>query len=229
MIEKIKKDLLNSKDEKYKNFSSSLLPNINNIIGIRLPKLKKLAKEISKNNYEDYFKENDDEFFELTMLEGMIIGFLDKDFNTIEKYIKNFIEKINNWSVCDSFCAGLKIIKNNKNKIKPLLEECFNSGSEFKIRFGFVVLLNYYIDDDFNYVIEKLQEFNSDYYYAKMAGAWCLSICLIKKYDETIKEIKTKKFHNFIFNKGLSKAIESYRLSQKQKEELRNLKILLLK
>lgn len=221
MIEKLKKELNNLADDNYQTFSSSLLPETKNILGVRLPILRKIAKKIIKDNlYLDFFKENDDSYFELTMLEGMIIGYLKEEQQI--KYFKNFIPKINNWSICDSFCCGLKCFKNNQNKL--LLEKYFKSEKEFELRFAFVILLNYFIEDDFEYVIQKINEFNSEKYYAKMATAWCLSICIIKKYNQTLSYIKNNKINPWVAKKGIAKAIESFRLNKNQKEELKILR-----
>ncbi|MBQ4646527.1 MAG: DNA alkylation repair protein [Candidatus Gastranaerophilales bacterium] len=216
MIENLKKELKNLAEEKYQKFSAKLTPNTNNILGVRLPILRKLAKKIATSNYQVFFKENDDEFFELTMLEGMIIGYLPNDKQ--KKYIEKFIPKINNWAICDSFCCGVK------NLTKDFLEPYFKSSKEYYLRFAFVILLNYFIDSDYEYVIEKISKFNNEQYYAKMAVAWCLSICIIKNYDKCLKDIQKIEIHPWTKNKGITKAIESLKLTKEQKEELRKIR-----
>ncbi len=220
MIKKIKKELLNLSDKKYQVFSSKLTPNADNILGVRLPLLRKIAKRISKENYQDFFKLNDDEFMELTLLEAMVIGYL--PIKEQIKYIENFIPKINNWAVCDCFCSGLKYFKTNKDK--TIFEKYFNSDKEYELRFAFVVLLNYFIDNDYNYTIDKISKFNNEQYYAKMAAAWCLSICIIKNYTQCLNDLKTLEIHPWVFKKGVTKAIESLRLDKLQKEELKKLR-----
>lgn len=217
MIENLKKELKNLAEKEYQIFSSKLTPNINNILGVRLPILRKIAKRIAKDNYVLFFKRNDDEFMELTMLEGMVIGYLPIEKQV--KYIKKFIPKINNWAVCDSFCSGLKYFKLNQDK--TIIERYIKSNKEYELRFAFVILLYYFIDSNYNYVIEKIIDFDNEQYYAKMAVAWCLSICIIKNYTQCLNDIKKYKIHPWVYNKGLTKAIESLRLSKKQKEELR--------
>ncbi len=227
MIEKIKQEFLKNQDKKYKNFSTSLLPGIDNVIGVRLPVLRKLAKNIAKNDYQIFLNQNDDEFLELTMLEGMIIGEIEKDFDCVLNLVENFIPKINCWSVCDSFCSSLKIIKKNQAKTKLFLEKYFNSNKEYEIRFAYVILLDYFIEQDYSYVMDKISKFNHEAYYSKMAAAWCLSICLIKNFSRCIEDIQNLKIHPWVLNKGITKAIESLRLSKKQKEELKKIKTLI--
>lgn len=224
MIKKIKQDFLNIQDRKYKDFSTALLPGINNVIGVRLPILRQFSKEIAKGDYKTFFEQNDDEFLELTMLEGMIIGEIKKDFNYTLKLVENFIPKINCWSVCDSFCAGLKAIKKNKKETKLFLEKYFNSDKEYELRFAYVVLLNYFIEEDYLYVMEKISKFNHESYYSKMAAAWCLSICLVKNYKQCLTDIQNLKIHPWVLNKGITKATESLRINKEQKRELKKIK-----
>ena len=220
MINKIKEELKNLSDEKYKLFSKKLNPNIDNILGVRLPILRKIAKKIAKNDYKAFFLENDDEFMELTMLEGMVIGNL--PYEKQIKYIEKFVPKINNWAICDTFCTGLKFFKTKKHK--ETIEKYLNSKKEFELRFGFVILLNYFIEDEYNYVLDKISKFNDEQYYAKMAVAWCLSYCIIKNYDKCIKDIQKIKMHSWVFKKGVTKAIESLKLTKIQKDELRKIR-----
>lgn len=216
MIHNLKKELISLSEPNYREFSSKLTPNIGNILGVRLPNLRKIAKRISKSNYLEFFNLNDDEFMELTMLEGMVIGYLPQ--NEQEKYIKNFIPKINNWAVCDSFCAGLKNI--TLDFIKPY----FDSKNEYELRFAFVILLNYFIDSNYDFVIKKISEFDNEFYYAKMAVAWCLSICIVKNYNQALKDIQSINMQPWVLKKGITKAIESLRLNDKEKAKLRSIR-----
>lgn len=224
----IKKDLINLADSKYKKFHSNLCPGTNNILGVRVPVLRNYAKEISKdNNLEELLKMIDDEYYEDIMLQGMLIG-LEKNisFEKLEQYIKAFVPQIDNWAVCDVFCAGLKITKKYKKEMNILIKEYLKSNKEFEIRFAIVMILDYYIED--TYLEEDFEIFNkvkSDQYYVKMAVAWAISICLIKYYNKTYEYLKNNKsLDMWTYNKAIQKAIESYRITNEQKEKLRKMK-----
>ncbi len=219
MIDELKKELILLSDEKYKKFSSSLLPNVDNILGVRLPTLRKIAKKIAKSNYKDFLIQNDNSFAELTLIEAMVIGLI-KDENEAFELAENFISKITNWSICDTFCASFKFFSKNKTKTMKLLEKYLNSKNEFESRFCFVVLLMYFIEDDYVYVFDCLKNFNNNAYYAKMAAAWCLSYCLIKKFDTCILDIQKNNIMPWVARKGVTKALESYRLNEIQKKKL---------
>jgi len=54
--------------------------------------------------------------------------------------------------------------------------------------------------------------------------AWAISVCLIKFYDETIKFLESSDLDKYTYNKSLQKAIESYRITDEQKNILRKMK-----
>ena len=224
----IKKDLINLADSKYKKFHSNLCPGTNNILGVRVPVLRNYAKEISKdNNLEELLKMIDDEYYEEIMLQGMLIG-LEKNisFEKLEQYIKAFVPQIDNWAVCDVFCAGLKITKKYKKEMNILIKEYLKSNNEFEVRFAIVMILDYYVEEE--YLKKDFEIFDKtklDKYYVKMSVAWAISICLIKYYDETYEYLKNNRsLDMWTYNKAIQKAIESYRITNEQKEKLKKMK-----
>ena len=224
----IKQELIQMSDSKYKSFHSNLCPGISNILGIRVPILREYAKKIIKKySFEELINNIDDEYYEEIMLQGMLIGLNSKEnFNVIKKYIEDYIPKIDNWAICDTFCAGLKIVNKNKDKMWDFIKQYLDSDKEFYLRFSFVIILDYYIEE--KYLEEIFRIFNniqSEYYYVKMAIAWTISISLIKYYDKTINYLKNNsKIDKWTYNKSLQKAIESYRITKSQKELLKNMK-----
>ncbi len=223
----IKKELKELADKSYKEFHKNLCPGTENILGVRVPVLRNYAKKLAKEyEIKDLLTKIDDEYYEEIMLQGMLIGLeKNKDIHYILKSIEKFVPKIDNWAVCDVFCGGLKITKKYPEEMWKFLQTYMTSDKEFEIRFGVVMLLEYYIAEDY---LEKdfaiFDSINSDQYYVQMAVAWAISICLIKFYDKTIQYLKKAKIDKFTYNKALQKAIESYRITNEQKQELRMMK-----
>ena len=222
MEDEIRAKLFEMKDTEYKKFQSSLCPNTDSIIGVRIPILKKYAKDLIKQyNLEELLQNIGEKYYE----EIILIG-LDKIdiINTIKR-IKEFVPKIDNWAVCDVFCAGLKITLKHKSEMWDVVKAYLNSSKEFEIRFAIVMILDYYIDED--YLKQDFKIFDSvdnEGYYAKMAVAWAVSIALIKYYDDSLKYLQSCKLDNFTYNKAIQKAIESYRINDEQKRFLKSIK-----
>lgn len=225
MENKIRQDLFSMQDLKYKEFHGSLCPDIDNVIGVRIPKLREYAKELYKcNNVKDIKIE--DKYYEELVIQGMLIGFQTKaPIKEVIKQVEEFIPKINSWAVCDTFCAGLKITKKYQTEMFKVIKEYLKSTQEYQVRFAIVMLLNYYINDQYiDQVLQILDNVKLDKYYVQIANAWAISICLIKYYNKTLDFLNTTQIDDFTYNKGIQKAIESYRITDEQKEYLRTLK-----
>lgn len=227
MKEVIKEELKSLADENYKKFHKTICNSKKEILGVRIPKIREYAKKLLKNyKVKELLEQIDNEYYEEIMLKGLIIG-LDKDKNieNILINIEKFVPEIDNWAICDTFCAGLKITKKNLKEMWKFLQKYLKSSEEYEIRFAIVMILDYYITEE--YIRQDLKIFeniNSEKYYVQMAIAWAISICLIKFYDITKEYLERTNIDKFIFNKAIQKAIESYRITDIQKEELRKMK-----
>jgi 3-methyladenine DNA glycosylase AlkD len=226
MRTEIKERLKSLADEKYRGFISGLVPGSTNMLGVRLPQLKVLAREIASKDWQGYLEESDDEYFEEIMLQGFIIGLVKKiDIEERLKLIAGFVPKISNWSLCDSFSAGLKFVKKNKEHVWDFLQPYFKSNKEFEIRFAVVMGMDYFIDsvhiDDY---IKLMDDIKHDGYYVKMAVAWALSVCYVKFPERTMVYLKRNELDDFTYNKALQKIIESNRVDSASKDVMRSMK-----
>ena len=221
----IKQEILNAAEKDYKEFSASLIPNINNVIGVRIPTLRQIAREVFKKYGEQCLIPCKTEFMEEIMIRGMIIGLLKKEADDVLDYVKNFVPQIDNWAVCDIFCGSLKFTIKNKEKVWKFIQPYLKTKKEYEIRFGLVMLLSYFIETDY---LEKifiiLDNFKHDGYYAKMGAAWLLSMCYVKYPKETEIYLKKSKLDDWTYNKGIQKTCESLRIDKATKQRLKSMK-----
>lgn len=227
MKKEIKETLFELSDKKYKEFHVGLCPGTNNIIGVRVPILRNYAKELyEEKTWKETIKQIDNEYYEEIMLQGMIIGLAKKeDINIILQYVEKYVPKIDNWALCDVFCAGLKITQKNKKQVWEFIQKYIKSEKEFEVRFAIVMILDYFIDEQ--YLQKDFQIFDSikhEGYYVKMAVAWAISVCIVKYYEETIQYLEKAQIDNWTYNKAIQKSIESYRITEAQKQNLRKMK-----
>ncbi|KOP81167.1 DNA alkylation repair protein [Cytobacillus solani] len=212
-------------DPDYQKFSAALIPNINNVLGVRLPELRKLAKKIAKGDWRTYLATAEDKYFEEIMLQGMVIGYVKTDIEEILSYVASLVPKIDNWSVCDSFCTGLKFTKENKERVWTFLQPYLSSKKEYEIRFGVVMLLDFYIETEYiDRVLILLNRAKHDGVYAKMAVAWAVSICYVKFPDTTMEYLRNNMLDDFTYNKAIQKISESNRVDQETKTLIRSMK-----
>lgn len=222
-MKKIIDKLFEYQDLKFKDFNSKLIPNITpySVIGVKTPIIRSIAKEL--NDYEEFIHELPHMYHEENMLHASIIS-LQKDVDKVILMLDDFLDYVDNWAVCDTISP--KAFKKDYYKSLKFIKKCLKSKKTYRIRFGIVSLLQFFLDDEFSDEINNLVlSIKSDEYYVNMAKAWYFSFALIKQYDKTIEIIKNKKLDKWTHNKSIQKAIESYRVSNDKKEYLRTLKI----
>ncbi|MBP1995129.1 DNA alkylation repair protein [Paenibacillus eucommiae] len=225
MEKTIKEQLMELAEEEYQKFAAALIPNINNVLGVRLPELRKLAKKLAKEDWRTYLEVAEEVYFEEIMLQGMVIGYVQTDLAEILRYTADFVPKIDNWSVCDSFCIGLKFTKTNKQQVWEFLQPYLSSDKEYDIRFGVVMLLNFYMEEAYiSRVLELLDSIKHEGYYVKMAVAWAVSICYVKLPEPTLAYLASNSLDSFTYNKALQKITESFRVDQQTKQMIRSMK-----
>ena len=222
-------DLFRYSDENYKKFHSSLCPNNDNdiFIGIRIPVLRKYAKELLKENKSVYYiLENvNNYYYEEVMLKGMLISLCDLSIEEKFKITQEFIPKIMNWAVCDIFCSDFKFKKSDEEKVWNFINRYKNSNKEFEKRFFIVMILTHFINENYiDEIIKLLDNIECDKYYVQMAIAWLISIAYVKYKEKTEKYLKKSKLSNFTYNKAIQKIIESLRVSKEDKERLKKMK-----
>ena len=209
------------KSDDFKLFQERLIKTVYEIIGVKTPELKKIAKEIG-NDYE-FMNNLPHTYFEENQVHAFILSDL-KDFNEAIVLVDKFLNFVDNWATCDQLCP--KIFKKNKESLLPYIDRWIKSYHPYKIRFAIKCLMSYYLDDDYDIkYLNKVISINNDEYYVNMMIAWYLSVALVKRWDDAIKVIEAKELDKWIHNKAIQKALESFRISDEKKEYLKTLKL----
>ena len=218
---KFVKYLIDMQDTKYKEFHSSLVLNSKyEIIGIRVPIMRNIAKEIAKSNIEEFLKYSQNKYYEEVMIQGFVISHI-KDEKIFHKYFKDYINKIDNWALCDSFCSSIKIIRKYEEKYFEEATKFALDKKEFISRVGIVLILNHFINQkNLEKIFNLLNEIQSDKFYINMAESWLICDMYIKFPKETESFLKKNNLNKFTQNKAISKIHDSYRVSKEEKELL---------
>lgn len=221
----IRERLFGLAEEDYRKFSSSLIPGEEKLLGVRLPLLRELAKEIIRGDWRNYLDNALDEYYEEIMLQGLVIGYAKASPEEILKYTGCFIPKISNWGVCDSFCTGLKLSRKHPDMVWDFIQPYLRSDREFDIRFAVIMMLAHFIDDKhIDRVIASLDGIRHEGYYVRMGAAWAISVCYVKYPEKTMQYLKNSRLDDFTYNKSLQKILESYRVDQDAKAIIRTMK-----
>ena len=222
----IREHLFEMKDEKYKAFNSKLIPTVNPdlIIGVRTPALRKYATELKNTDCAGEFMSNlPHKYYEENNLHAFLIEKV-SDYNRCLELTEQFLPYIDNWATCDSF--NPKCYKKHPNEMLENINRWINSKKTYTIRFGIRILMNNYLDELFeSSMLDTVAEIKSDEYYVNMMCAWCFATALTKQYEAALPYIEGKKLSTWVHNKSIQKAVESYRITDDQKQYLKTLKI----
>ncbi len=221
----ILKELLDLREEEYADFQSRLTPGIDRerFIGVRIPKLRKLAGIFKKTTAsKEFLGELPHYYFEENMLHGLLIAEI-KDYDMCIAELEKFLPFIDNWAVCDVLSP--KVFKKHKTELFSEIQKWSDSKDTYICRFGIGMLMRYFLDEDFTPEHLKIPaNIHSEEYYVNMMLAWYFATALAKQWKDTIVLLETGALDKWVHNKTIQKARESFRITGGQKEYLKGLK-----
>lgn len=225
-MEEYTEHLFSLRDEEYRDFTSRLLPDIDKkyIIGVRIPLIRKYAKELYKSGeYTRFINTLPHTYYEENQLHSCIVSLI-RDFDEALRRTEEFLPYIDNWAVCDGF--NPKCFKDNKDKLYEKIRDWIKSDGVYVKRFAIDMLMRYYLDDGFSAEhLSLVTSAQGEDYYLKMAVAWYFATALAKQYDESVVILENKVLDKWTHNMTIRKASESYRVSDERKSYLKSLRI----
>ena len=222
----VRERLFAMRDLGYRDFHAKLVPSIDKekIIGVRTPALRKFAREFAKNPLAaEFLAALPHEYYEENNLHGFIIAGI-RDFDECAGEISRFLPYVDNWATCD--LPEPKCFRKHKEELFPVIKEWIASDRTYTVRYGIGMLMRLYLDDGFKEeYLELAAGVRSEEYYVNMMIAWYMATALAKQWDSTIPYITGRKLDVWVHNKTIQKAVESFRISNEQKEILKSLRI----
>ena len=226
MIDDIRKTLLSMQDEKYRAFQVKLFPTVDpqTVIGVRTPDLRGYAKKLLKEeDVSAFLSDLPHRYFDENQLHAFILSEL-KDYGKCMEEVNRFLPYVDNWATCDQMSP--KVFKKNRPQLLEQIRIWLKSDRTYTIRFAIGMLMEHYLEDAFDISYpEMVAGIRSDEYYVNMMIAWYFATALAKQYDAILPFIENRRLDVWTHNKAIQKAIESYRITPKQKEYLKGLKI----
>lgn len=223
--EEIRKFLEEQSESKLQKFNSGLIPGTDEILGVRIPKIRALAKQIVKEDWREYLKNASDASYEEIILQGFVIGYAKGDIEEMLSYAADFIPKIHDWSVNDGFCSTFKIAAKHRERVWDFLMQYCESEQEFEQRVVAIMLMNYFLTEEYiGRVLEVWDSLKHPGYYCKMGVAWGVATAYAKFPKETHAYLLDNHLDDFTYNKAIQKMLESYRIPDETKDVLRQMK-----
>lgn len=225
-IEEIRKKLFKLQDKKYRDFQCRLIPTLESttIIGVRTPELRRYAKELVKQkDIQNFLYFLPHQYFEENQLHAFIISEIKDNKQCLEE-LNRFLPFVDNWATCDQLSP--KVFKKNRSELIDQIKQWVCSDKTYMVRFGIGMLLEHFLDDDFDPIyLEMVSKISSAEYYIRMMIAWYFATALAKQYTKALPYIEEQRLDIWTHNKTIQKAVESRRITLEQKEYLKRLKI----
>lgn len=216
-------DLFLMAEVEYKNFSASLMPDVEKerVLGVRIPVLRKYAKTLS--DYRDFLNELPHTYYEENNLHAFLIE-RERNFEECIKKLDAFLPYVDNWATCDSMKPP--VLKTQPEKLVGHIRRWIESKEIYTVRYGINLLMTYYLDENYDSSFPELViSVKSEEYYINMMRAWYFATALAKQYDSVLPYIENGRLDEWTHNKTIQKAVESFRISAQRKEYLKTLKI----
>ena len=226
IVDEIRDELFDMQDEKYRDFQAKLIPTVEpeTVIGVRTPLLRKYAGRLLKrDDIHEFLDDLPHKYFDENQLHAFIISGI-KDYGKCMTEVERFLPYVDNWATCDQMSP--KIFKKHHQELLIRAEEWIASKETYTIRFGVGMLMEHFLDDDYDpQYPELVSKVRSEEYYVNMMTAWYFATALAKQYESVLPFIEDRKLDVWTHNKAIQKAVESYRITPEQKEYLKSLKI----
>ncbi|WP_099204988.1 DNA alkylation repair protein [Scatolibacter rhodanostii] len=214
-------------DEQYRVFHASLVPGTTIHYGVRVPEIRRMAKEILRQDPTAFLGFSQPTSYEEIMLKGFVLAGMKMPIAEKLLLVEDFLPLIDNWAICDTFCSSLKCKPKEMPLVWEFIKPLFQSESEYTVRFAVVMFLGHFVQEFFvEEGLSLLLSISQDTYYINMAVAWAVSVCFIKFREPTFALISARQLRPFIQNKAIQKIRESLRVSAEDKTMLLAYKIL---
>ncbi|MBR4543770.1 MAG: DNA alkylation repair protein [Lachnospiraceae bacterium] len=222
----IQAHLFEMQDEEYRDFQSKLIPTVDAkyFIGVRTPDLRKYASALAKQEDTPVFLNSlPHKYFDENQLHAFIISGM-KDYESCVEELNRFLPYVDNWATCDQMSP--KVFKKHRTELLDQIREWIRSDHTYTVRFGIGMLMEHYLDDDFDPEYpEMVAKIRSEEYYINMMIAWYFATALAKQYETILPFILEQRLDAWTHNKAIQKAVESNRITAEQKAYLKTLKV----
>ena len=226
MTEEIRRELYSLQDLQYRDLQIRTIPTVKpeSIIGVRTPELRRMARELAgREGTAAFTGELPHRYFEENQLHAFLISGM-KDFRACLTELERFLPYVDNWATCDQMSP--KVFRKHRPELLACIREWIASPQPYTVRFGLGMLMEHYLDEDFDPVYpEMAAAVRSDEYYVNMMVAWYFATALAKQYDAVLPYMEHQRLDPWTHNKAIQKSVESYRITPEQKEYLRSLKV----
>ena len=212
-------------DPAYRAFHARLIPGVawERVIGVRVPALRRYAAVFAKTpQAAEFLRELPHDYYEENNLHALLL-MRRKDFDAVLSALETFLPQVDNWATCDLLRPAC--FAAHKEELLPPVRRWLASPHPYTVRFGIEMLMTHYLRADFSPEYPAwVAAVQSEHYYVRMMQAWYFATALAWRWQETLPYLTERRLSPWVHTKTIQKAVESYRISPQQKQQLKALR-----
>ena len=220
MYDRVKAQLtdLAQGNESYAAFNKRIVNTKMEVIGVRVPDLRRLARELAGNmSAADISRllATPSNLYECVLLCGLLINRAKISDEEAISLTRQYLPRVDSWAHIDTFVEKKRRFAGEVWWDFAL--ECLQSEAEFTVRYGVISLMTNFLDEaHIDQVFAALRNVKHDGYYVKMALAWLYATTAVHFFDLTLAELENEHIDAWTRNKSYQKMRESRRFTPEQ-------------
>lgn len=207
-------------NETYAEFNKRIVNTEMPVIGVRVPDLRRLARELAPDMSAADISELltvQDESFDYVLLCGLLITHARLDDHTAIDLTKQYLPRVDSWAHIDVFVEKKRRFAGEVWWDFALA--CLQGEAELTVRYGVVSLMTNFLDEaHIDQVFAALRDIKHDGYYVKMALAWLYATAAVHFFELTLAELENRHVDVWTHNKAYQKMRESRRFTPEQQD-----------
>ena len=213
------------RDPAFGDFQARLMPTVGRetVVGVRTPALRALAKELAGTpEAAAFLRALPHRYFDENQLHALLIGG-ERDFGAALAETEAFLPFVDNWATCDQLSP--RAFRKNPRELLPRIRVWLGSERPYTVRFAVGMLMTHFLGERFDPEYPALVAgIRSEDYYVNMMAAWYFATALALRYDDAAPYLEEGRLPPRIRAWTIRKALESYRVPDERKAQLRALR-----
>ncbi len=210
--------LVEASEPKLAEFNSKLVPGKENILGVRMPAIRRIASQIIKDGWEQVL-DGEPQSHEEEILRAIVIAQAPISTQKRIELTDSFLQYVDNWAVCDTLCQSWKLSEEDAGQAWEYFSSLIDTHQEYPMRVSVVARMSLFKDKEHQeQLLEDIVAHDHPGYYYRMGAAWAVSMIYVDR-PETVEEaFGTGRMEPWTQNKAVQKIRESLQVPKDQKE-----------
>ena len=189
---------------------------------IRMPNLRYVAMKASKGDWKRLVSRCTYVYFEEVLCVALAVAYANAPLEErLSVLWDQLIFRLDSWAMTDAIVPTFHVKDAERNVAWEFVLKCLNGQREYTRRFGIVMMLTYFLTEDYIPLVEeKICQLQDQRYYVRMACAWLLAEMSVRDFQRVYCLLEKGILDPVVHNMTIRKIRESNQISADQKVEV---------